>query len=723
MQVRHNSQRLAVLLIILLSSVVTPQVQPTKSARSLIDAFDDALFVSTRDRGGYGQQAIDLYWEADGYTAGALNSDFYQKLRHLYNGLTGDHLVRVSLSDAGWTIKGPSTPLIVAKNQQTGVLIVVGNQTLRPQTVSLEVSGQSVAATKKQLTLDPSETAAVVSDVCADSLGSFQANISVSGERETSVALHGEVRTAVPFHLQILDANGHETPARVYVRANGISETPLNAFDRAMWITGEHFFYTRGSAEMILPAGKTRIEVRKGFDYQPIIREIDLSPANATMEMQLKWLRNMNASGWYSGDDHIHGNYIGEQWTTPADDFLTIRSEGLNIGNMLVSNSVGGTIHDERFFEGQANTLSNRNEIMRWNQELRTWSYGHLLFLNLKQLVRPLYTGFPDTEHWEDYPSNYRLEQQGRTQSGIALYAHPALKFGQIPSGSRADELAIDVVLHGIDAMEVFSGGDEPSMELWYGLLNLGFRLGISAGSDAFLNRHFAPMAGGERVYVYTGHEFSDVAWSNGLRRGRSFATVAPLLDFKVDKEEPGAEKHFASGPVRVSVRVNAVSSIPFNRIEVVANGKVVAQVSSPNPTGRLEWSGTISLNESSWLAARVWAPDNDRVTDATSRWAERRVAGVTLAAHTSPVYITMNHRRIFSKSDRDFFLHWVDVLTERINKEGKFSSNAHRAEVITTFANARRAYEALGRSSDEVHRQLSARTTSIANSLRSGRK
>lgn len=688
--------------MILLSPLASPQVQPAKSARALIDAFDDALFFSTRDRGSYGQHAIDLYWEADGDTAGPLNSDFYQKLRHLYDGLTGDCLVRVSLSDAGWTVKGPSTPMILAQNQQTGILIIVSNQTLRPQTVSLEVSGQSVATTEKHLTLEPSETGAVVFEVRVDSLNAFQAHINLKGEREASAAFDGEVRPAVPFHLRILDTNGHETPARVYVRAaSGISETPVKAFDRAMWITGEHFFYTPGSAEMILPAGKTRIEVRKGFDYQPIIREIDLGAANKAAEFQLKWLRNMNASGWYSGDDHIHGNYIGEQWTTPADDFLTIRGEGLNFGNMLVANSVGDTIHDEQFFEGHANALSNRNEIMRWNQELRTWSYGHLLFLNLKQLVRPLYTGFPDTEHWEDYPSNYSLEQQGRTQGGVALYAHPAVKFDQIPSGSRADEMAIDVALHGIDAIEVFSGGDEPSMELWYGLLNLGFRLGISGGSDAFLNRHFAPIAGGERVYVYTGHEFSDVAWSEGLRRGRSFATVGPLLDFKVEGEEPGAEKHFASGPVRVSVQVNAVSSIPFNRIEVVANGKVVAQVSSPGPTDHLDWVGTIPLNESSWLAARVWAPDNDRVTDATSRWADRRVAGVTLAAHTSPVYITINDRPIFSKSDRDFFLHWVDVLTERINKEGKFSSDTHRAEVIAIFADARRAYEALGKTAD----------------------
>src|ERR1700750_1453690 len=120
MRIRHNLQRLTALLI-WLSPLVGQQAQPTKSARSLIDAFDDALLFSTCDHAGYGQHAVDLYWEADGYTTPPLNSDFYQKLGHLYAGLTGDHLVRVTLSDAGWTVQGPSTPLIVAQNQQTGI--------------------------------------------------------------------------------------------------------------------------------------------------------------------------------------------------------------------------------------------------------------------------------------------------------------------------------------------------------------------------------------------------------------------------------------------------------------------------------------------------------------------------------------------------------------------------------------------------------------------------
>jgi len=88
------------------------------------------------------------------------------------------------------------------------------------------------------------------------------------------------------------------------------------------------------------------------------------------------------------------------------DDLLAVRAEDLNVLNMMVANSVGDTIHDERFFEGKPNAVSSGNEILEWNQEMRSWSYGHLLLLNLRYLVRPLYSGFPDAIHWEDYPAN-----------------------------------------------------------------------------------------------------------------------------------------------------------------------------------------------------------------------------------------------------------------------------------------------------------------------------
>jgi TolB protein len=676
--------------------------QPKKSTAVALQTFEDSLFFSTRDNAGYGHHAVDLYWSAHEHSGNEL--DFYRKLSGLYAELGGDHLVRVALSDAGWTVAGPRVPLILAQGHPAALLVIVANQMSRSQTVTVKVKGEDVSESEKQLTLNAGETTAFVPEIRSGTLGALHAQIGISGEHQALAALAGEVRPAVHFRMRIFDAKGNATPARVYVHAaDGMSYVPPGAFDRIMWMTGEHFFYTSGSIEMELPSGKTRVEIRKGFDYESVIKEIDLTPKTPVISVRLKWLRNMNAIGWYSGDDHIHGNYTGEQWTTPPDDLLAVRAEGLNIGNMMVSNSVGDTIHDERFFEGKPNALSDADEILAWNQEMRTWSYGHLLLLNLKHLVRPLYTGFPGAKQWEDYPSNYLQAQQACDQGGIALYAHPSLKFDEIPNGSLAGEMVADVALHAIDAVEVFCSHDETSMELWYRLLNLGFKLGISGGSDAFVNQNFTFLAGGERVYVNTGGGLDYAAWIEGLRRGRSFATVGPLLSFEMDGETPGAERHFASGTATVSVRANVISAIPISRIEIIANGRVVAQASSPKPTTHLSWKGKVRLRESSWLAARVWAPDNDRISNGPSRWGERRSASLTLAAHSSPSYIFIGQQAIFSESDRQFCLRWLDALTVRIRKDGKFSSDAHREDVLSTFARARKVYEAMGISTPKL--------------------
>jgi TolB protein len=712
MSAMSASHRVRLLVLLAVAATAVPLLRgeappPKKSAETAIRNFEDALFFSTRDGSGYGQHAVDLYWAAQEHSGDNLNSDFYRKLSSLYARLDGSHLIHVGLSDAGWTVAGPNAPLILAEGQLSNVLIIVANQTSRAQTVRVKIRGENTSAPEKQLRLDALESTAFLSEIVAGTLGALHAQLGISGERETSAVLAGEIRPAVHLRVHVVDAKGDTTPARVYVRgADGMSYAAPGAFDRIMWMTGEHFFYTPGLIDMQLPAGKTRVEVWKGFDYQPGIREIDLTPKTPVISVRLKWQCNMNASGWYGGDDHIHGNYVGEQWTAPPDDLLAVRGEGLNVGNMMVANSVGDAIHDERFFEGKPNRLSRGDAILEWNQEMRSGSYGHLLLLNLKHLVEPLYTGFPGAKQWEDYPSNYSQAQQARDEGGVALYAHPALKFDEIPVGSLAGEAVADVALQSIDAMEVFCSHDEPSMELWYRFLNLGFRLGLSGGSDAFLNQRFSFLPGGERVYVYTGGGLGYASWIDGLRCGRSFATVGPLLTFEVDGNPPGAELHFASGPASVSIRAKVSSVIPISRIEIVANGRVVATASKQKPTNHLQWKGTVSLAQSSWLAARVWAPDNDRISNGPSRWSERRSASLTLGAHSSPAYVYIGHQPIFSAPDRDFCLRWLDGLADRVRKNGKFATDSHRDQVLSTFARARRVYEAMGVTTSQPHSQ-----------------
>ena len=79
---------------------------------------------------------------------------------------------------------------------------------------------------------------------------------------------------------------------------------------------------------------------------------------------------------------------------------------------------------------------------------------------------------------------------------------------------------------------------------------------GIAGGSDAFLNQRFAFLAGGERVYVYTGRRLDYSKWIEGLRHGRSFATVGPLLEFLVNEQLPGAEQRVPAGGATVTNNV-----------------------------------------------------------------------------------------------------------------------------------------------------------------------
>ncbi|MCP5114208.1 MAG: CehA/McbA family metallohydrolase, partial [bacterium] len=202
-----------------------------------------------------------------------------------------------------------------------------------------------------------------------------------------------------------------------------------------------------------------------------------------------RWV-NMASQGWYSADAHIHANYTSSaphrQVITPEDVRLQTLGEDLNNANLMVANSGSGFLHDENRFEGKPHRLSLPAYVMYWNEEMRNSGiYGHMSFFNLKSLVHPLYTGFRDTPHWEDYPPNYAQAKGARDQGGAVTYVHP----GYAPklSGASARELPVDLALGEIDAIDVISNNpEEVAMELWHRLLNCGFRLSISAGTDAF---------------------------------------------------------------------------------------------------------------------------------------------------------------------------------------------------------------------------------------------
>jgi hypothetical protein len=207
-------------------------------------------------------------------------------------------------------------------------------------------------------------------------------------------------------------------------------------------------------------------------------------------------------------------------------------------------------------------------------------------------------------------------------------------------------------------------------------LLNCGFRLGVSAGTDAFTNvaDHYIP--GGGRVYARSGAQLDNAAWIQSYRTGRTFASNGPSLLVTVDGRDPGDEMRY-SGPQR-TVRVQAAvrSKVPVTAVEVIVNGRVAVKSSA------LMVDEKVSLSRSSWIAVRVSGPWDRMILNDTSAF-----------AHSSPIYVYLDGKPIGAAEDLRFYIDWIDRLIARTAKQGRFATGQRRQEVLDLFRRAQEEY------------------------------
>ena len=101
--------------------------------------------------------------------------------------------------------------------------------------------------------------------------------------------------------------------------------------------------------------------------------------------------------------------------------------------------------------------------------------------------------------------------------------------------------------------------------------MNVGLRLPISAGTDWFLYDF-------SRVYARVRGELTVKSWLEALRAGRCVATNGPLLRLKVDGQGEGGVVKLTE-PRAVRVEAEGVGRGPFERLELIHNGKDVQEV------------------------------------------------------------------------------------------------------------------------------------------------
>jgi hypothetical protein len=486
-------------------------------------------------------------------------------------------------------------------------------------------------------------------------------------------------RAAACLRVDVRDpVNDHVVPSRFYLTDSaGASRTPIGviAYDKR----DEHHFVTDGSFETALPAGRYRLVVERGPEYLPAAVDLDLLDGATRHEtVQVRHWLDMNERGWFSGDLHNHRD---------VDEMpLLLLAEDLN---------VAPTITDWIWEERPVATPRPTREPLRAVDERHVYSVldkeverlesgpGAVALLALRAVI-PFngYRLFPP----DDVYCRRAREQGGYVDAekivwrdGAALAALGLIDFvGIVHNHFNRQDVELETDRWGMipkfkPEFDTVAGMPLWSMEVYYHLLNCGFRLPVSAGSASGVK---ASPLGYNRVYVKVSGPFSYRNWFASLKAGRSFATNGPMLFLSADGEEPGGELRVGDTARPVRIRAEALSPRPLARLEIVSSGRVLRSISEPDSAGRwiVEMEQTFTRN--GWIAARAFEP-----------------AGRTIRfAHTSPIYVDAGIPAA-ATDDAKFFLEWIDREIAFYTANRDFRQRNHEDEMLAFFRQAREVY------------------------------
>jgi hypothetical protein len=472
--------------------------------------------------------------------------------------------------------------------------------------------------------------------------------------------IRGAIREAgsgrpVPAKLRVVETN----TGQVFMPENSIKTMP----DR------RHYFYARGRYEVAVPAGRYRVEAVRGLAHEVAVGNTEVGAGLAhTVDLDIAPIKDLRASGWYSGNTHTHYHLSIDEnpddrirMVPPAEDLdVSVLSYLVRNDSPYITNRypVGRLPQFSR--DG---TLMDMGEEARNNRAFTEFGYGHVLFLNIPRPIEPVSTGLLAADPKSpDYPTLSTLCQQAIGMGGTTVWCHNgsgiespvAAALGLMNAYNLADGLAADYARY-------------------YQLLNCGLPIAASSGTDWWIYDH-------NRVYAQVEGEFRYESWIAALRAGRTFTTNGPLVEFTVDGRGPGSTVAVAKGVVRV--RAEVVSRIPFDRVEIVRDGQVVAD--QPSVAGRhVRLEREVEVEEGGWIAARVSG-------------AAKTYAGYPVFAHTSPVYLRVEGTGFRRAESIGGFLDEIDRSMRLVRKTFRFESERQRALALGKFDEGRSALKAL---------------------------
>ncbi|MCZ2341309.1 MAG: hypothetical protein LC104_05865 [Bacteroidales bacterium] len=452
------------------------------------------------------------------------------------------------------------------------------------------------------------------------------------------------------IHVRINDQHGKPTPVRVrFTGPDGVAYTPAHraaefptgrgeVIGGHLRLAGEVWHTMEGTCEIRLPASvPIRVQATKGPEYQPLDQTVTLGTGQMALRFTISRWADESASGWISGDNRVHG-------LSPHDAALDGAAEGLGIVQLLArveevhSIAAGRTFSvpvNMGAFSGQQPARETHGTCVAVNTLNQHPLLGTVGLLHAHRPVYPLSFGGSDAS--DDWSISAWCDQCHRKR-GLTVWVNAF----EAVAGIRGGEALIACILGKMDALEVGAARKTPLLPWCYRLWNAGYFLPLIGGSGHEANS--VPL-GSPRTYarIPTGEADPLTSWAEAIRSRQVYVTNGPLLRLQQTPVQATAQPASLSASSAMSqnasssmsqevspavsqdvsqIEASAASIVPFERLELVHNGIVIASVEASAQDGR-------------WTAVACWPVPRESV----GWYAVRCLGGIGHPLHQQPTF------------------------------------------------------------------------------------
>jgi len=499
--------------------------------------------------------------------------------------------------------------------------------------------------------------------------------------------------------LALVDsATGRELPGLVRIRrVDGGLVKPAELLPRGLGLAEPRLASYGGSIHdwcvlparttVRLPREKIVIEAFSGLETEQATLRLDLA-ANDSADATIPLVRfeSMASRGMRSANTHLHLMKISRD---EADRYLleVPRADGLDMLFVSYLERAGAnqdyisneyTAADLAALERRSGVIFGNGEEHRHNFTGFGEGYGHVMLLNIRDLIQPVSIGPGIAKEGTDGLPLQRGIDAARNDGATIVWCHNEWGREALPN----------FLTGRVHAQNIFDGSINSSYkDSFYRYLNAGLRVPFSTGTDWF-QYDFS------RVYVNVAGDPTVETWLKSLAEGKSFITNGPFLEFRVSGKTAGETVSLAErGAVEIEAR--ARGRVDFEQIEVVQNGEVIYSAPSRRVGGHYEAGISVrrEIDAPCWLALRTPPPPVERDPELRAP-AGKNEFDRWVYAHTSAVHVNVAGQSRFDRQVAQQLLQEMQADRDEIGRIGLFADDQERARVLDVYTDGIRALE-----------------------------